>query len=71
MLLVSFPDPTFCEEKGLVNLDRFDLLSLVWPALRARADKTVLNQISDLIGQEGCAGAGLLFNLYRKQWHCG
>ena len=43
-------------------------VSLVWPALRARTDTAVLKQISDLIGQQGCAGASRQFNLYSKQW---
>ena len=33
-------------------------VSLVWPAQRARANTAVLKQLSDLIGQQGCTGAG-------------
>ena len=48
-ILVSFPDPTSCEEKGLVNLGR-----ILGSRFMARADYAM--QSLDLIGPYGCTG---------------
>ena len=46
-----------------MNLDRF----LGLAGSEARADTVALKQISDLIGQQGCTGAGRRFNLWHLQ----
>ena len=60
--VVLFPDPTSCEEKDLVNLDRF-----LGSHYMAYGDKSM--QSLDLIGQYGCVGdSNLNIAWCSKQW---
>ena len=51
--VVLFPDPTSCEEKGLANLSRIPGSGPCWVRTSPLLCYITLNQIPDLIGQQG------------------